>query len=190
VGTAGRYTSKRTRHVRIVQTDLTAPEEVGLAHTWREGSMPRTRSRSTEVDAYIFIKDTLKELGWDTRNPHRNSMGAVYTQNECLEDPTIKAALDKDRPENIVKISTSQYWVIEAKREQKWLSSAISEAEEYARRIHAQDGVSVPLISGVAGNEASGYLMETRLLVGQTYRRWRSTGSPRLPCFLLTPFVG
>ena len=84
VGTAGRYKSKRTRHVGIVQTDLTAPEEVGLAHTWREGSIPRTRSRSTEVDAYIFIKDTLKELGWDTRNPHRNSMGAVYTQNECL----------------------------------------------------------------------------------------------------------
>lgn len=132
--------------------------------------MTVTRPRSTEVDAYIFIKETLRELRWDTRNPSRTPDGKVFTQNECLEDPIIRAALERDRPENIVKFAETGYWVIEAKRDQKWLSKAVDEAEDYARRIHAQSGVTAPFITGVAGNESTGYLMETRYLVGNTYR--------------------
>jgi type I restriction-modification system DNA methylase subunit len=129
-----------------------------------------SRPRATEVDAYIFIKETLRELGWDTRNPFRNAGGQVYTQNECLEHPAIHAALNRDRPENVVKLSETAFWVIEAKRDQRNLATALAEAEEYARRIHTQDGVTAPIISGVAGNQATGYLMETRLLVGQTFK--------------------
>ena len=40
------------------------------------------KPRDTEVDAYIFIKETLKALGWDVRNPERVPSGQVYTQNE------------------------------------------------------------------------------------------------------------
>ena len=38
--------------------------------------------RSTETDAYIFIKKALGEIGWVARNPARNPNGQVYTQNE------------------------------------------------------------------------------------------------------------
>ena len=35
--------------------------------------------RDTEVDAYIFIKENLKQLGWDTRSP--SSLGrSIYTK--------------------------------------------------------------------------------------------------------------
>ena len=40
-----------------------------------------TRSRNSEVDAYIFIKETLESLGWNIKNPSRNAEGKVYTQS-------------------------------------------------------------------------------------------------------------
>jgi hypothetical protein len=80
------------------------------------------RERSTEVDAYVFIKETLKEIGWDIRNPSRFPTGCVYTQNECLEHTEIHAAFGMDRPENIVKISDSLFWIIEAKKDQRQLA--------------------------------------------------------------------
>lgn len=138
----------------------------------------RTKARATEVDAYVFIKETLKELRWDTRCPSRFPAGQVYTQNECLEHPAIEAALKADRPENIVKIADSQFWVIEAKSDQRKLELAVSEAEDYAKRISKQTGISCPFISGVAGNHATGYTMQTKFLVGRTYRLVTFNGKP------------
>jgi type I restriction-modification system DNA methylase subunit len=144
-------------------------------------------ARKTEVDAYVFIKETLKELGWDVRNPARSGSGQVYTQNECLEHPGIRAALNRDRPENVVKIADAIYWVIEAKSDQRMLGKAISEAEDYARRVNEAGGILAPFISGVAGNQATGYLMETRYLVGKTYRTVTFNGKPASS--LLAPAV-
>jgi len=143
--------------------------------------------RVTEVDAYVFIKETLKELGWDTRNPSRWATGRVYTQNECLEHPAIFAALGKDRPENIVKVAETMFWVIEAKSNQRRMDVALLEAEDYARRIGKQAGIRVPFISGVAGNHSTGYLMETRYLVRNTYRPVTFNG--KAASSLLSPLV-
>ncbi len=132
--------------------------------------MVSSKQRATEVDAYVFIKETLRELGWDTRNPSRFATGCVYTQNECLEHPEIRAALKKDRPENIVKVAETRFWIIEAKKDQRHLGRAVEEAEDYARRINESTEIRAPFVSGVAGNHATGYLMETRYLVGKTYR--------------------
>jgi hypothetical protein len=132
--------------------------------------MARTRERSTEVDAYIFIKENLKELGWDTRNPCRSAAGCVYTQNECLEHPEIQAQLGSDRPENIVKVTDSIYWVIEAKRHQSEIARAVDEAQEYASRISKSKNIKAMFISGVAGNHATGYLMRTRFRVGRQFK--------------------
>ena len=58
--------------------------------------------QSTENDAYVYIKNQLKDLGWDTRNPARNETGEVYKQNECLANVEIKKCLNLDKPEAIV----------------------------------------------------------------------------------------
>ena len=71
---------------------------------------------STEVDAYIFIKNNLRALGWDTHNPEKLKSGQVWTQNECVSNAKIKQLLGLERPENIVKITDKVLWVIEAKR--------------------------------------------------------------------------
>ena len=90
---------------------------------------------ATEVDAYVFIKRKLAELGWNTRNPERNDEGKVWTQNECLSNPHLKSCLGLDRPENIAKISERNLWVIEAKRSHDQIDKAISEARNYAAKL-------------------------------------------------------
>ena len=40
----------------------------------------------SEVEAYGFIRDQLKELGWVVRDPSKNTGGQVWTQNQCLAD--------------------------------------------------------------------------------------------------------
>lgn len=92
------------------------------------------RGQSTEVDAYIFIKENLKLMGWDTRNPARTPEGQVYTQNECLSHPEIHHHLGKEKPENIVKVTERVFWVIEAKKHHKQLEQALQEAQQYAEK--------------------------------------------------------
>ena len=115
------------------------------------------KARDSEVDAYIFIKENLKTIGWNVQNPARNPAGEVYTQNECLNHPEIKKCLVNKKPENVVKLSEKLFWIIEAKRSHKKLGQALSEAEqEYAKPINEKSkNIRIVLISGVAGNDAS-----------------------------------
>jgi type I restriction enzyme M protein len=145
------------------------------------------KPRSSEVDAYIFIKDNLRDLGWDVRNPLRCATGRVFTQNECLEHAEIQAQLGQDRPENVVKVSETVFWVIEAKRNQADLGDAIEEAEEYARRINKSKDVKAAFVSGVAGNEATGYLVQTLYMVSKTFRPVTFNG--KVASSLLSPGV-
>jgi type I restriction-modification system DNA methylase subunit len=132
--------------------------------------MPRTGNRDSEFHAYGYIRDELKERGWDIRNPKNHPSGQVYTQNECLSDPEIKNCLNLDRPENVVKITESIYWVIEAKREHSQLGQALKEAEDYARKINTSNNIQALFISGVAGNPTESFIVETHFLVGNTFR--------------------
>ena len=121
--------------------------------------------RATEVDAYLFIKRKLDELGWNTRNPERNDEGQVWTQNECLSNPHLKERLGLDRPENIVKVSERDLWVIESKRSHDQIGKALHEAREYAAKLNHGSRYRVSIVSGVAGNEDDGYMVTSQLLV-------------------------
>ena len=95
------------------------------------------RHKRTEVDAYAHIRQQLATLGWVVKNPSINPAGQVWTQNQCLRHPTIKRALGRDRPENIVKLSERHLWVIEAKAARSRIEQANDEAKGYAERINA-----------------------------------------------------
>jgi len=124
-----------------------------------------TKSKSTEVDAYAFIKSELKALGWDTRNPAVYPQGQVYTQNQCLSNHEIKRHLDKKRPESIVKVTETTLWVIEAKSKRTAIDQALDEAENYyAKRLNQSKMFTVNFISGVAGNDAESYLIKNKFL--------------------------
>ena len=48
--------------------------------------MTKTKISNSEFRAYNYIKDQLKLLGWDVRNPSRTPEGKVYTQQECWDN--------------------------------------------------------------------------------------------------------
>jgi len=126
----------------------------------------------TEVEAYAFIRRQLRDLGWIVKDPTRTGNGQVWTQNQCLADPHMKAAFGQCRPENVVKISERLLWVIEAKASRKDLDKAVDEATSfYSKKINSTKGTyEAVLASSIAGNEdGAGYLARTMIRLN---RRW------------------
>lgn len=131
--------------------------------------MPTKKAKDSEVHAYQYIREQLKFLSWDIRNPERIESGQVWTQNECLSNLEIKSCLCLDRPENIVKVSEDVLWIIEAKRSHSQLSQAIEEAKGYANKFRGSNRYSVRFITGVAGNEIDSFLVRTYFFDGAQF---------------------
>ena len=132
----------------------------------RQAAPVAVRSAATEVEAYGFIRENLRSLGWNLKNPSSGTGGQVWTQNQCLSHPEIRQAFGLIRPENVVQLSESAVWVIEAKATRKQLGLAVEEATEvYAKRLNDNPlgRVRAVLATGVAGSEEHGYLIRTRI---------------------------
>ena len=124
-----------------------------------------SRARDSEVDAYAFIKEYLAIGGWIVKNPNRILSGQVYTQTECLDHSEIKRFLGQTHPENIVKISETEFYVIEAKKRKEQINQALKEAEDdYAKKINKSKIIKARIISGVAGNCTDGFIVKSRFL--------------------------
>ena len=115
------------------------------------------------VEAYGHIRRQLHDLDWIVKNPSLNTGGQVWTQNQALNHPEMKKAWDKDRPENVVKLSEKFVWIIEAKASRKDLAKAVNEATDYyAKRINDLGGnLQAILATGIAGDEESSYVART-----------------------------
>ena len=131
--------------------------------------MSSRRGRPTEVDAYIFIKRKLAEVGWRVKNPERNPDGQVYTQNECLSNPRMKNLLGLDKPENIVVVTANRLWVIESKSSHREMGKALHDARQYAAKLGSTDDYEVPLVSGVAGNDDDGFQVSTEVYLANAW---------------------
>lgn len=125
------------------------------------------RVAATEVEAYGFIRTRLGELGWNIRNPSACTGGQVWTQNQCLSHPEIKQALVLERPENIVQVTETGLWVIEAKSRPRQIERAVEEAIGYCDKINdSSKNVAARIATGVAGNEDdAGYTIQTRFKI-------------------------
>ena len=131
--------------------------------------MPRRNAKDSEVHAYQFIKEELRLLGWDVRNPERADSGQVWTQHEALHNPAIKEGLKGRVPENVVKVSNNVLWVFEAKRSHQELNKALAEAEDYARGFEGNDTYGARFISGIAGNDIDLFLVRTKYFNGTEF---------------------
>ena len=47
------------------------------------------KGTDSEYQSYVYIRNELKDKGWNIANPNRDPSGQVYTQNECLQNPEI-----------------------------------------------------------------------------------------------------
>ena len=127
----------------------------------------------SEFRIYDYIKDVLKELGWDTKNPSRG--GNVYVQGEFYDHSNeLTEALELAKPENIVCIPWDGgfcYWVIEAKRNHKDISIATSEAKNYADRINSHpNSAKAFFATGIAGSPEQTYYVETSYWNGNCWK--------------------
>ncbi len=129
------------------------------------------RGESTEADAYKFIDDNLKLQGWDTRNPSRHPDGQVYTQNEYRSHEELFRLLGLKTPEAIVKLTESNYWVIESKRDHEDLEKALGEAKDYAELINKSSIIKVRFVSGVAGNKSDSFFSKSAYFDGSTFKQ-------------------
>ncbi|WP_342270345.1 N-6 DNA methylase [Rickettsia endosymbiont of Orchestes rusci] len=127
--------------------------------------------KNSEFRAYAFIQNSLKELGWNIKNPSINSNGQVYTQHEALQNEILKKALKRKVPENVIKLANNLWWIIEAKAGHKELETAVNEAKDYATMLNDIQENSCVFISGVAGNKEDSFLVETYYLYNQNWCR-------------------
>lgn len=101
----------------------------------------------TEVHAYAFIlRELIERKGWKKEQ--------LFTQNEIRKIKQITDQLGNTTPENMVKISESQFYVIEAKSKRNELDKALNEArDDYANKINKSTVIRSPFITGIAGND-------------------------------------
>lgn len=127
-------------------------------------------SHITEVHAYIHIlKELTEKKGW--------RRDQIYTQNECQNNPLIKRQLRNTTPENIVVISPTQFYVIEAKSTRNALHRAVDEARnDYANIINRSAQIRACFITGIAGNEREGYVASSQFFVNGTWQTITENG--------------
>lgn len=133
------------------------------------GGRKTPKPHDTETRAYNFIEQDLSEKGWDTRDPSRQAEGEVYTQNEVYGHEELAKYLDRGVPENVVKLSVEDFWVIEAKKTHGELDKALDEAIDYATDINKSKNIRALIATGVAGNQTDGYKTKSVFYNG---RKW------------------
>jgi len=138
--------------------------EANNKNSERGGTMAR-KIKTTEVLSYRFILNELEALGWNISNPLSNPEGQVYTQRQCLDDKRIQEQLKGIHPENVVKLTEKEVYVIEAKKDREMVDKAIGEAEkDYSDKINKSSKIKAVICSGVGGNEIDGYLVKSQFL--------------------------
>lgn len=115
----------------------------------------------SEFQSYTYIKNELKEKGWNVKNPNRDPKGQLYTQQECLGNPEIKSVLGKLKPEYVIKLREDAFWVIEAKPTPDQIELAYGEAVEYGKLINNHKFIRALIVSGVAGNDIDRYVVKS-----------------------------
>lgn len=124
-----------------------------------ENKKNKSTTKDSEFRAYVFIENSLKELGWNVKNPNRYADGEVYTQGECLNNELIKKHLKTLKPENIIVVKNNTFWVVEAKSEHKQIEQAIKECKNYCNLLN-KTKILAPFFSAVAGNDNDSYVVK------------------------------
>jgi len=127
----------------------------------------RKRPKDSEFQSYTYIKNELKERGWNVNNPNRDANGQVYTQQECLQNKEIASKLGKLHPEYVVKLTEDAFWMIEAKPTLEEIDKAFEEAKEYGSLLNQHKFVQAKIVTGVAGNDIDKYLVKNGFWVDQ-----------------------
>ncbi|HYE69775.1 MAG TPA: N-6 DNA methylase [Anaerovoracaceae bacterium] len=120
--------------------------------------------RNSGLSSSVFVKNDLRTIKWNIKNPNKDPTGSLYTQQECLDDPEIGPYLGHQKPEYVVKVKKDAFWVIQVEGTHSLLDQAFNDAKEYAGLINQNPHVHAFIISGAAGNDSDGYLLKSAIL--------------------------
>ncbi len=132
-------------------------------------------ARDSEFRAYEYIRQVLKDLGWDTRNPSKG--GEIYYQGEYHKHDELLTkslgATGVEKPENTARIlwdGDFRYWLIESKALHEDLSVGVQEAKDYADKINAISGKQAArFATGIAGTPDTSFLVSTSYWNGKKW---------------------
>jgi type I restriction-modification system DNA methylase subunit len=122
-------------------------------------SNKKKKTLDSEYQSYTYIKNELKDKGWNISNPNRTPSGQLYTQHECLQNKEISARWGKVHPEYVIKLTEDEYWIIEAKPTIEEVNKAFDEAIWYGKLLNESKLLKSMIITGVAGNDSDKYLV-------------------------------
>lgn len=125
----------------------------------------KKKGADSEYQSYVYIRNELKDQGWNIANPNRDANGQLYTQHECLQNPEIASKWNKLHSEYVVKLSDEKFWVIEAKPKLEDIDQAFEEAKEYGELLNSHKFVRAMIVTGVAGNDIDKYLVRSAFWV-------------------------
>jgi len=154
-----------------ITTGKTTSQTVSKPSVSKPKKKVQVKGKTSEFRAYPWITKRLKQKGWNTLNPNTNPLGEVWTQQECLEDAQIQAALQAQRPENVIKITSTDFWVVEAKKGIAALDQACNEAKAYADLINKKSSSISHIATGVAGDEESGFEARHHICINGKWER-------------------
>jgi type I restriction enzyme M protein len=132
----------------------------------------RGKAVDSEYQSYIYIRNELKDRGWNIANPNREASGQLYTQHEYLQNPEIASKWGKLHSEYVVKLAEDKFWVIEAKPRLEEIDKAFQEAKDYGKLLNEHKFVRAMIVTGVAGNDIDKYLVRSAFWVesNKTYQ--------------------
>lgn len=112
-----------------------------------------------ESRSRTYTINELKTLHWNTRHPAKG--GNVLEEQEAKHfDFRFDELLGDKRPDFLLYLNNNPVIIIENKDDKKKIDVAVADAKGYAEKLSA-NYFDVKVISGVAGNEDSGVLVET-----------------------------
>jgi type I restriction enzyme M protein len=125
-----------------------------------KGQAKRTSKKlDSEYQSYTYIKNELRDKGWNVNNPNRDAQGQLYTQHECLQNGDIAFCWGGMHSEYVVKLNEDAFWVIEAKPKLEDIDLAYKEAKGYGKLLNEHGRIRAMIITGVAGNDIDKYLV-------------------------------
>lgn len=125
----------------------------------------RKSKSDSEFQSYTYIKNELKDKGWNISNPNRDASGQLYTQHECLQNREIASKWGRLHPEYVVKLAEDAFWAIEAKPRLEDIEKAFEEAKWYGKLLNEHQFIRSMIVSGVAGNDIDKYLVKSAFWV-------------------------
>lgn len=121
--------------------------------------MSKTKdTKYAETRSRAYTINELKSLGWNVKHPFKG--GNILEEQEAKHyDPRFDELLGGERPDFLIFWNNNPIIVIENKDDKKKINVAVSEAKGYADKLSSKY-FNVRIISGVAGNQDSGVLVE------------------------------